>query len=43
MSNEITSAILNFAEKHHGTAIIASLENANAALNGKAGTVIKEG
>lgn len=36
-------ACLDFAEKHHGTAIIASLENANAALNGKAGTVIKEG
>lgn len=36
-------ACLDFAEKHHGTAIIASLENAYAALNGKAGTVIKEG
>ena len=36
-------ACLDFAEKHHGTAIIASLENANAAVNGKAGTVIKEG
>ena len=36
-------ACLDFAEKHHGTAIIASLEQANAALNGKAGTVIKEG
>ena len=36
-------ACLDFAEKHHGTAIIASLENVNAALNGKAGTVIKEG
>lgn len=33
-------ACLDFAEKHHGTAIIASLENANAALNGKAGTVM---
>ena len=36
-------ACLDFAEKHHGTAIIASLENAYAALNGKAGTVIEEG
>ena len=36
-------ACLDFAEKHHGTAIIASLDNAYAALNGKAGTVIKEG
>lgn len=36
-------ACLDFAEKHHGTAIITSLENAYAALNGKAGTVIKEG
>ena len=36
-------ACINFAEKRHAIAIIASLENASAALEGKAGTVIKEG
>lgn len=36
-------ACLDFVERNHTTAIIASLENAFDALNGKSGTVIKEG